>query len=96
MGLSTTLATNAIVEDQGSPVCLMLIGYDPDLIRKYAFEHDLVTRNVVYMECYPFDHKQQARQRTAQVVVGLLFSQVRMQGLEPWTYGLKVVFFPIS
>ena len=28
--LSTTLATNAIVEGQGSPVCLILIGYDPD------------------------------------------------------------------
>jgi N-methylhydantoinase A/oxoprolinase/acetone carboxylase beta subunit len=28
VSLSTTLATNAIVEGQGSPVCLVLIGYD--------------------------------------------------------------------
>ena len=49
VGLSTTLATNAIVEEQGSPVCLMLIGYDPALIRQYGFERDLVTQDVVYL-----------------------------------------------
>jgi N-methylhydantoinase A/oxoprolinase/acetone carboxylase beta subunit len=47
--LSTTLATNAIVEGQGSPVCLILIGYDPDLIRQYGFEGELVTHDVVYL-----------------------------------------------
>jgi N-methylhydantoinase A/oxoprolinase/acetone carboxylase beta subunit len=47
--LSTTLATNAIVEGQGSPVCLILIGYDPDLIRQYGFEQELVTDDVVYV-----------------------------------------------
>ncbi len=49
VGLSTTLATNAIVEGRGSPVCLLLIGYDPDLIRQYGFERDLVTQDVVYL-----------------------------------------------
>lgn len=49
VGLSTTLATNAIVEGQGSPVCLLLIGYDPALIRQFGFERELVTRNVVYV-----------------------------------------------
>ncbi len=49
VALSTTLATNAIVEGQGSPVCLVLIGYDPDLIRQYRFEDDLVTDDVVYI-----------------------------------------------
>ncbi|MBN1180115.1 MAG: hydantoinase/oxoprolinase family protein, partial [Anaerolineae bacterium] len=49
VGLSTTLATNAIVEGRGSPVCLILIGYDPDLIRQYGFERDLVTENVVHV-----------------------------------------------
>jgi N-methylhydantoinase A/oxoprolinase/acetone carboxylase beta subunit len=49
VALSTTLATNAIVEGQGSPVCLLLIGYDPELIRQYGFERDLVTENVVYL-----------------------------------------------
>ncbi len=47
--LSTTLATNAIVEGQGSPICLVLIGYDPDLIRQYNFERELVTDDVVYI-----------------------------------------------
>ncbi len=49
VALSTTLATNAIVEGQGSSVCLLLIGYDPDLIRQYGFERDLVTQDVVYI-----------------------------------------------
>jgi len=49
VALSTTLATNAIVEGRGSPVGLLLIGYDPDLIQQYGFEHDLVTSDVVYL-----------------------------------------------
>jgi N-methylhydantoinase A/oxoprolinase/acetone carboxylase beta subunit len=49
VGLSTTLATNAIVEGRGSSVCLLLIGYDPDLIRQYGFERELVTDDVVYL-----------------------------------------------
>jgi len=49
VGLSTTLATNAIVEGRGHPVCLMLIGYDPELIQQYGFQRDLVTQNVVYL-----------------------------------------------
>ncbi len=49
VGLSTTLATNASVEGQGSPVCLLLIGYDPALIRQFGFERELVTRDVVHL-----------------------------------------------
>jgi N-methylhydantoinase A/oxoprolinase/acetone carboxylase beta subunit len=49
VALSTTLATNAIVEGQGSPVCLLLIGYDPALIRQYGFERELVTQDIVYL-----------------------------------------------
>ena len=49
VALSTTLATNAIVEGQGSPVCLILIGYDPELIRQYSFQDELVTDDVVYI-----------------------------------------------
>ncbi len=49
VALSTTLATNAIVEGQGGLVCLLLIGYDPELIRRYGFERDLVTQDVVYL-----------------------------------------------
>ena len=50
VGLSTTLATNAIVEGQGSPVCLLLIGYDPAVIQNFGFERDLVTQDVVYLD----------------------------------------------
>ncbi|MEA3341443.1 MAG: hydantoinase/oxoprolinase family protein, partial [Chloroflexota bacterium] len=49
VALSTTLATNAIVEGRGGPVCLLLVGYDPELIRQYGFERDLVTPDVVYL-----------------------------------------------
>jgi N-methylhydantoinase A/oxoprolinase/acetone carboxylase beta subunit len=49
VALSTTLATNSIVEGQGCPVCLLLIGYDPELIRQYGFEDELVTDDVVYI-----------------------------------------------
>jgi N-methylhydantoinase A/oxoprolinase/acetone carboxylase beta subunit len=49
VGLSTTLATNAIAEGQGSPVCLILIGYDPSLIEQYGFHRELVTDDVVYV-----------------------------------------------
>jgi N-methylhydantoinase A/oxoprolinase/acetone carboxylase beta subunit len=49
VALSTTLATNAIVEGQGSPVALILIGYDPELIEQYGFEDELVTDDVVYI-----------------------------------------------
>ncbi|GAB4411389.1 MAG: hydantoinase/oxoprolinase family protein [Anaerolineales bacterium] len=49
VALSTTLATNAIVEGQGSPACLVLIGYDRDLMREFGFEGALVTPDVVYV-----------------------------------------------
>jgi N-methylhydantoinase A/oxoprolinase/acetone carboxylase beta subunit len=34
VSLSTTLATNAVVEGQGSPVCLVLIGYDEGSLQR--------------------------------------------------------------
>lgn len=34
VSLSTTLATNALVEGQGSPICLLLIGYPPDALEQ--------------------------------------------------------------
>lgn len=49
VGLSTTLATNAIVEHQGTAVCLILVGYDPGLIENHGFQDELVTRDVVYV-----------------------------------------------
>ncbi len=49
VALSTTLATNAIVEGQGRPVGLVLIGYDRDLIRQYEFERELATGRLAYV-----------------------------------------------
>lgn len=49
VGLSTTLATNAIVEGQGSPVCLLLVGYDHCLVEEHGFSSALVTDDVVYV-----------------------------------------------
>jgi len=49
VGLSTTLATNAIAENHGVPVCLLLIGYDRDLIHQYRFQNQLVTPHVAYI-----------------------------------------------
>ncbi|MHB0874659.1 MAG: hydantoinase/oxoprolinase N-terminal domain-containing protein [Anaerolineae bacterium] len=47
--LSTTLATNAIVEGNGAPTCLVLIGYDPQLIAAYNLNRLLPTANLVYV-----------------------------------------------
>ncbi len=49
VALSTTFATNAIAEGQGSPVCLLLIGYDLELMEQYGFQQELVTDDVVYL-----------------------------------------------
>ncbi len=49
VALSTTLATNASVEGRGSPICLLLIGYDQSLLEQYGFERELVTPNVVHV-----------------------------------------------
>ncbi len=50
VAFSTTLATNAIVEGQGRPVGLLLIGYDQDLIRQYELERELATERVAYID----------------------------------------------
>ncbi len=38
VSISTTLATNSIVEGKGGRVCLILIGYDPELIRAFNLD----------------------------------------------------------
>ena len=50
VALSTTLATNSIVEGQGRPVGLVLIGYDRDLIRQYDLEGELATGRLAYVD----------------------------------------------
>jgi N-methylhydantoinase A/oxoprolinase/acetone carboxylase beta subunit len=48
VSLSTTLATNAIAEEKRRPVALLLLGYDPELVRKYGFHRQFGT------DCYFF------------------------------------------
>ena len=50
VGLSTTLATNAMVEGRGAPVCLILIGYDSELIASRGFQRNLAADRVVYVD----------------------------------------------
>ena len=49
VGLSTTLATNAIVENRGGRIGLILIGYSPELIRAYDLSKELVADKVVHI-----------------------------------------------
>lgn len=50
VALSTTLATNAIVEGRGLPVCLLLVGYDRKLMASFDLERELVAEHVVYLD----------------------------------------------
>ena len=49
VSLSTTLATNTLAEGQRGRVCLLLIGYDKELMHEYGFERELATDDVVYL-----------------------------------------------
>jgi len=49
VGLSTTLATNAIVEGKGHPACLLLVGYDQKLVESYSLRDRLVSDDVVFL-----------------------------------------------
>ncbi len=49
VSLSSTLATNAIVEERGRPICLVLIGYDSELLRNRGFMSELGTDDVVFV-----------------------------------------------
>lgn len=48
VSVSTTLATNAIAEGKGKRVALLLVGYDPDLVRSFKMEHRFATPNYYY------------------------------------------------
>lgn len=49
VSISTTLATNAVAEGKGRPVALFLLGYDPDLIRRFKFEASFATPHFEYL-----------------------------------------------
>ncbi len=50
VSLSTTLATNALVEGQGSPVCLLMIGHGPDVLKRAGLGKALDGDPVVFLE----------------------------------------------
>ena len=49
VSLSTTLATNAVVEGQGSPICLLLVGYPPDALDRQGLRLALGSDPVVFI-----------------------------------------------
>ncbi|MGE5603396.1 MAG: hydantoinase/oxoprolinase N-terminal domain-containing protein, partial [Nitrososphaerales archaeon] len=49
VALSTTLATNTLAEGQRGRVCLLLLGYDVELMREFSFDRELATDDVVYI-----------------------------------------------
>lgn len=49
VSLSSTLATNAIVEGKGSPICLLLIGYDPDMVALAGLERVIANESIVFI-----------------------------------------------
>ncbi len=49
VALSTTLATNTLAEGRRGAVCLLLIGYDEELIQQFGFGRLLAADDVVYI-----------------------------------------------
>lgn len=50
VSLSTTLATNAIVEGQGAPVCLLLVGYGEDALQRAGLGAALGSDPVAFID----------------------------------------------
>ena len=50
VSVSTTLATNAIVEGQGSPICLMLLGYPPDTLEQSGLRDAICVDPIVFLD----------------------------------------------
>jgi len=50
VSISTTLATNAIAEGKGRPVALFLLGYDPELVKRFQFEGNFATSRYYYFQ----------------------------------------------
>jgi len=49
VSMSTTLATNAIVEGHGAPICLILIGYDAKALERANLKQALGTDPVIFI-----------------------------------------------
>ena len=50
VSISTTLATNAIAEGKGRPVALFLLGYDPELVKRFQFAGHFATSRYYYFQ----------------------------------------------
>ncbi|MEJ2487657.1 MAG: hydantoinase/oxoprolinase family protein, partial [Anaerolineales bacterium] len=50
ISISTTLATNSIVEGKGRPVALFLLGYDPELVHHFRFSDQFSTDKQFYFQ----------------------------------------------
>ncbi len=50
VSLSSTLATNAIVEGKGSPICLLLIGYDPEILDLAELRRVVTGESLVFIQ----------------------------------------------
>lgn len=50
VAISTTLATNAIAERKGRPVALFLLGYDPELVKRFKFENSFATSKYYFFQ----------------------------------------------
>lgn len=60
VSLSSTLATNAIVEGRGSPVCLILAGYEPHMVADAKLEKLVARKNIILVRGgHRVDGKQQ-------------------------------------
>ncbi len=66
VGISSTLATNTVAEGKGRKVGLLLIGYDRELVEKYALSDKMPAESIGYFagghnaqgaEAAPLDHK---------------------------------------
>jgi N-methylhydantoinase A/oxoprolinase/acetone carboxylase beta subunit len=49
VSLSTTLATNAVTEGYGGKVCLILIGYNKEVMERYGFQKQLEADDIVHV-----------------------------------------------
>jgi len=72
VSLSTTLATNAIVEGHGSPICLILIGYSPDALQQAGLGKIMMNDPLVFV---PGGHNQDG-QETEPLNLGLVRSAI--------------------
>ncbi|MGM0612275.1 MAG: hydantoinase/oxoprolinase N-terminal domain-containing protein [Bacteroidota bacterium] len=50
VGISSTLATNSIVEGKARKVALLLIGYQPELVENFGLESEFATEDLTYIK----------------------------------------------